>query len=131
MTTVLHAWPYGKFVQIQTNLRRKKFHRTNQGSNFLRGTFSKRDNVRASIQFRTESQPQYLKRWFFPSRDPFILTSIAPMLLHWSNETSWVFPALKSISYFLPQSTVSFSSDSNSEASSSCCYRSDAWSHLE
>ena len=41
------------------------------------------------------------------------------------------FPALKSTSHFLPQSTVSRRSDSSSEANSSCCYRSEAQSHLE
>ena len=37
----------------------------NQGSNFLVGSFSNKDNVRAPIQFRRESQPQHLKRWLF------------------------------------------------------------------
>ena len=41
MTTVFHTWPYGRF--IQSNLRRKKLHRTNQGSNFLGGSFSNRN----------------------------------------------------------------------------------------
>ena len=34
-----------------------ELHRTNQGSNFLGGSFSNRDNVRAPIQFRREHQP--------------------------------------------------------------------------
>ena len=54
--------PYGRFIEMQSNLRRKKLHRTNQGSNFLGGSFSNRDNARAPIQFRRERQPQYLKR---------------------------------------------------------------------
>ena len=44
MTTVFHAWPCGRFIEIQSNLRRKKLHRTNQGSNFLGGNFRNRDN---------------------------------------------------------------------------------------
>ena len=64
MTIVFHSWSYGRFIEIQSNFRRKKLHRTNQGSNFLGGSFSNRDNVRAPIQFRRESQPQHLKRWF-------------------------------------------------------------------
>ena len=64
MTTVFHVWPYGRFIEIQSNLRRKKLHRTNQGSNFLGGSFSNTDNVRAPIQFKRESQPQHFKRWF-------------------------------------------------------------------
>ena len=62
---VFHAWSYGRFIEIQGNLRRKKLHRTNQGCNFLGGSFSNRDNVRAPIQFRREGQPEHLKRWFF------------------------------------------------------------------
>ena len=58
MTAVFHTWPYGRLIEIQSNLRRKKLHRTNQGSDFLRGSFSNRDNVRSPIQFRRESQPQ-------------------------------------------------------------------------
>ena len=70
MTALLHTWPYGRFIEIKSNLRRKKLHRTNQGSNFLGGSFSNRDNVRAPIQFRRKSQPQHLKRWFFLKNRP-------------------------------------------------------------
>ena len=62
MTTVFHARPDDRFIEIQSNLRINKLHRTNQGSNFLGGSFSNRDNVRAQIQFRRERQPQHLKR---------------------------------------------------------------------
>ena len=72
-----------------------------------------------------------LKDDFCSRTDPSIFTSIEPLLLDWSNKTSWVFPALKSTSHFLPQSTVSCRSDSSSEANSCCYHRSDAWSHLE
>ena len=65
-----HAWPYGRFIEIQGNLRRKKLHRTNQGSNFLGGSFSNRKNIGAPIQFRRESQPQHLKRLFFLKNRP-------------------------------------------------------------
>ena len=40
----------------------KKLHKTNQSSNFLGGSFSNRDNIRAQIQFRRESQTQHPKR---------------------------------------------------------------------
>ena len=71
-------------TEIQSNLRRKKLYRMNQGSNFLGGSFSNRDNVKASIQFRTERQPQH----DLSSRtDPSIFTLVAPMLLEQSNET--------------------------------------------
>ena len=42
----MHDWPYGRFIEVQ-NLARKKFHRTNQESNFLGGSFSNRGIVRA------------------------------------------------------------------------------------
>ena len=56
MTTVFHTWPYGRFIEIQSNLRRKKLPRTNQGSNFLGGSLSNIDHARAPAQFRGESQ---------------------------------------------------------------------------
>ena len=55
-------WLYGRFTEIKSNFRRKKLHRTNQGSNFLGGSFSNRDNVTTPIQFRRESQLHHLKR---------------------------------------------------------------------
>ena len=62
VVTVFHAWVYGRFIEIQSNPRRKKFRRTYQGSNFVGGSFRSRDNVRAPIKFRRESQSQHLKR---------------------------------------------------------------------
>ena len=35
MTTVFHTCQYARFIEKQSNLKRKKLHRTNQGSNFL------------------------------------------------------------------------------------------------
>ena len=46
---------YGRYIDIQSNIRRKELPRTNQGSNLLEGSFSNRDNVKAPIQFRRES----------------------------------------------------------------------------
>ena len=120
MTTVFHAWLYCRFIEIQSNLRGKKFHRMNQGSNFLGGSFSNRDNVRALIQYRREIQPQ---NDFSSRTEPSIFTSIAPVLLDWSKSTSSVFPGLNTTSYFLPQITVFCRSDLSSEASFSCCHR--------
>ena len=97
MTTVFHAWPNGRFTEIQYKLRRKKLHRTDQGFDFLRSSFSNRYNLRAPLQFRRESQPYHLKR-----THPPVFTSTASVLLDRSNEASSVFPALKSTSHFLP-----------------------------
>ena len=62
----------------------------NQGSNFLGGTISNRDNVSAPIQFRREIQVEHfkLKDDFFSRTDPSIFTSIAPLLLDQSNRNS-------------------------------------------
>ena len=57
-------------IEIHSSLRRKKLHRMNQGSNFLGGSFSKKDNVRGPIQFRRACQPQHLKKWFFFKNKP-------------------------------------------------------------
>ena len=110
MTTEFHAKPLGRFMEIESNLRRKKLHRTNQGSNFLGGNFIKRVNVRAPIQLRGERQCQ-CQDDFSSRRDQSNFTSIVPVLLYWSNEISQVFPALKLISHFLPQAMLLRRSD--------------------
>ena len=46
--------PYGRFIEIKSNLRRKKLHRTNEGSNFPGGNCSNRNNFRASIPLRRQ-----------------------------------------------------------------------------
>ena len=70
MATVFHAWQYGRFIELQSNLRRKKFHRTNEGSNLLGGSFSNKDNVRDPMQFKRENQAQHFKRCFFFKKRP-------------------------------------------------------------
>ena len=57
MTTIFHARSYGSLIQIRSNFRRKKLHRTNQGSDFLEGSFSNRDNVGAPDQFKRKKVP--------------------------------------------------------------------------
>ena len=79
-----------------------ELHRMNQGPNFLRSSFSNRDNVWAPNQFRRESKPSILKDDFSSRTDSSIFTSITPALLERSNKTSWFFPELKSTSNFLP-----------------------------
>ena len=64
----MYTWLYSRFIEIQSNLRRKKFHRTNEGSN-----------------------PGILKDDFSSKTVPSIFTTIAPMLLDQSNKISWGF----------------------------------------
>ena len=95
MTSVFHTWSYGRFIEIQSNLRSKKLHRTSQGSDFLGGSFSNRDNIRAPIQFRRDGQLQHLKRWFFLENIPIHFHINTPVLLDRSNETSLVFSSIE------------------------------------
>ena len=83
MTTVFHAWTYGRFIKIQSNLRRKKLHRTNQGSSLLRSSFSNRDDVIAPIQFSREIQPQNLNRGFFLKNRPYQFHSSSTSVIIW------------------------------------------------
>ena len=64
MATVFHVWLYVRFIEIQSNVRRKKLHGKIQDSNFGGGSFSNRGNVRAPIELTTETQPQHLKNIF-------------------------------------------------------------------
>ena len=56
MTAVFHERLYGRYIEIQNNLRRKKLQRMIQGSNFFEDRFSKRDNARTPIQFGRERE---------------------------------------------------------------------------
>ena len=80
MKTVFHAWPYGRFIEIKRNLRRKKLHRANQGSNFLEGNLAI-DNVRAQSNLEETVNPSILKDDFSLRTDPSTFTSIAAVLL--------------------------------------------------
>ena len=113
MTTVFHTWVYGRFIEIKSNLRRQKLDRRNQSFNFLRCNFSNRDNLRAPFQFKREGQLQHLKRLFFLKNRLINFYINRTIFIRPSNETSWVFPALKSSSHCVPQSKVSHRSDSH------------------
>ena len=87
MTRVFCTWVYGRFIEIQSNLRREKIHRTIQGSNFLGGSFSNRDNVGAPIRFRREGQSRHLKKLFFLKNRPihfYINTTSVIRLVKWN-----------------------------------------------
>ena len=99
------------FLEIQSNLRRKKLHGTNQGSNFLESSFRNRVNVRAPVQFWRERQPQHFKKWFFLKNRP---THFHRMV----KQKSWVFQHWNLIDKFLSQPTISCRSGSNSAATS-------------
>ena len=81
MTTIFHAWPYGRFIEIQRNLRRKKLHRTNQDYNFLGDSFSNRDNEEPQSNLEEKLNPSISKDDFSSRTNMIIFTSMVPMLL--------------------------------------------------
>ena len=94
MTTVFHARLYGRFTKIKSKLRRNKFYRTNQSSNFLGGCFSNR-YVRAPIQFRRERQPKHLKRWFFLKNRPIRFYINSTCVIRSVKHNKLSFPSIK------------------------------------
>ena len=78
MAIVFHARPYRRFIETQTKRRRKKLYSTNKGSNFLVGSFSNRDNIRAPSNLEEKENPRI---------HSCIFTPIASVLLEWSNGT--------------------------------------------
>ena len=106
MITVFHARLYGRFTEIQNNLRSGERNFKKSRLIFLGNSYN-RNNVNALIQFRRKVSSSILKDDISSRTDTSIFTLIAPMLLDQSNETSLVLPALKATSHLLPQSTVS------------------------
>ena len=94
-------------LKIQSNLRKKKLYRTKQGSNILETTLAIEIMEEPQSNLEDKVNPSILKDDFSSRTDPFIFISVAPVLIEWSHETNWVFPALKSTNHLLPQSTVS------------------------
>ena len=89
ITNVFHARLFGRFIEINFNLGRKKLHRANQGLNFLRDSFGNRYNIRTPTQFRRERQFQYLKRKIFIMDRPIhIHNGSTTVFRSFSNETS-------------------------------------------
>ena len=89
MTKVFHASPYPpKFIETKSNFRKKVFNRTNHRSNFLGGSFSNHNNLRAPIQFTNERQSQNPRDDFTSRKDVSIFKLLAPESIDWSNEAN-------------------------------------------
>ena len=69
MTTVLHTWVYGRFIEMQSNLRRKKL----KAPIFLGASFSHRDYGPKS-NFEEKVNLSNLKDDFSSRIDPFIFS---------------------------------------------------------
>ena len=87
MTTISHAKPNDKFIDIKCKIRGKKIYRTNQDSNFLSGSLSNGDKVSSPIQFKKEKQSQNLKREFFIMGRPIHFHINNTRVIQRSNET--------------------------------------------
>ena len=88
MATVFHVWLYGRFSEIQSNLRRKKLHRTNQDLIFFEEFLAIKVMYEPQSNLEEKVNSSILKDDFSSTIDPSILRSIAPVLLDQSNETS-------------------------------------------
>ena len=62
--TVFHGRLSDGLKEIKGNPRRKKVRRTNQGFNFLGGSFSYSENVRAQISFKEKGNLRMLAEDF-------------------------------------------------------------------
>ena len=74
MKTIFQAKPYDRFIEIKSNFRRKKLHKTNQGSSFLIGSsFINRESVRAPTNIGQQDNASIFKDEF--SSVPFHIDS--------------------------------------------------------
>ena len=84
MTTAFHASAYGRFTEIESNLRRKQLQRMSQSSNLLGGSFSNSNDVRAQLNLEEKVNPSTLKEDFFLENRPIhfhinIISAVRPI----------------------------------------------------
>ena len=79
---IFHARPYSRFIEIQSNLRRMKLHRTNEGTNFLGGGFSNTDNVRGVVHNILKIRSNFRKQfWLLRQVQQRVLLSVKIAIL--------------------------------------------------
>ena len=79
---IFHARPYSRFIEIQSNLRRMKLHRTNDGTNFLGGGFSNTDNVRGVVHNILRIRSNFRKQfWLLRQVQQRVLLSVKIAIL--------------------------------------------------
>ena len=121
MAAVCCAWPYGRFIEIQSNSGERNLIeriKADMEADLIEIIKEPQSNLEENVN------PKILKDDFSSRTDPSIFTSITPVLLDRLDETSEVFSALKSSGSSCP-SPVSRRSDPSSETNSCCCHRSD------
>ena len=121
ITPVFHARPCGRFIEIQSNLWRQKLQRTNQGPNFLGGSFSNRGNN--PIKKKTTPASQ---KMIFPQEQthPFSHQQHQCYQTSQTEHVQFFQDRNQEATACLSHSTDSGRSDSSSEANSSSCHRS-------
>ena len=84
MTTVFYAWPYGTFLRYRVTSGERNIMKQIKAPIFLRADLT----IETIQTLKEKVNPSILKDYFSSRKDPSIFTSIAPMLLDPSNETS-------------------------------------------
>lgn len=126
MRKVFNGRLFGRFTQIKNNLRRKK--RQSNSSEWITAPISLKKVLVIEtknfnpIQMKKDSL-NILRDHFSSRRINFHINSIPVIMSSRTNETSTVFPTLKSTRNFLLQSTVSHTSNSRLESNSSCWHK--------
>ena len=127
MTIIIHAWPYGRFIEIyKATSGEKNFIEQIKPLIFFQTVLAIEIMYEPQPNLEEKVNPSILKGDFSSRTDQSTFKLVAPVLLDQSNKTNSVFLASKLTNHFLPQSSVSCRSDSSSEVNSSCCHRSDA-----
>ena len=88
MTTEFHTWVYGRFKEIQSNFRRKKLIEQIKAPVFLETVLAIEVMEEPQSNLEEKVNPRILKDDFSSRADPSMFTSIDPLLLDWSNESS-------------------------------------------
>ena len=86
MTIVFHTWPYGTFIEIQSNLRKKNFIERIKAPIFLKAVLA--IEIMPQSNLENKVNPSILKDDFSSRTNPSIFTLIEPLLLDRPNETS-------------------------------------------
>ena len=88
MTAVFDAWSYCRFIEIQSNLTRNKFHSAIKAPIFLEAVLAMEIMQEPQSNLEGKVNPNILKDEFLSTPDPSIFTSIVAVLFEWSSKTS-------------------------------------------
>ena len=103
--TLFQARPYGRFTEIQNDLRIKKLHRLNQGSDFLGHSFSEKNIYQNSNLIQKRRSVPVSAMIFLQQILPFLPQQHQNYQISWTKRTDF-FSELKSTSHQLAKSSV-------------------------